>query len=134
MSIYAKRNLAATILGDDSVKGDESTLISNHRSIIFISNHRSLVARNTHFIPPHMSVADRAVRSPYGYPSVQIFDMPGNTGESVHHPTADDFQGRVRVMIRPLLEHYEEAVVQFLDTGGLALPMCFQECAASRFQ
>lgn len=34
----------------------------------------------------------------------------------------------------PLLEHDEEAVVQFLDAGSLALPMRFQECAASRSQ
>lgn len=32
------------------------------------------------------------------------------------------------------LEHYEEAVVQFLDAGCLTLPMCFQKCAAPRLE
>lgn len=32
------------------------------------------------------------------------------------------------------LEHHEEAVVQFLDAGCLALPMCFQKCAAPRLE
>ncbi len=80
---------------------------------------------------PFAPIADRAVCPPYGYPLVQIFDARKYT---VHHPTAGDYQGRVRVLICLLLEHHEEAVVQFLDAGSLTLPMCFQECTASRFQ
>lgn len=133
--MYAKMNFVIMFLGDDSVRGDESALISNHKSMVFISGRRSLIARHTHFHSPRapfVPIADRPVRPPCGPPLGP--DLRYARKYTVHHSTAGGSQGRVRALIHPLLEHHEEAVVQFLDAGGLSLPVCFQECAASRFQ
>lgn len=56
-------NFVTMFLDDDSVRGNESTLISDHRSMIFVSGCRSVAARSTHSIPPRVPfvpVTDRA--------------------------------------------------------------------------
>lgn len=51
----------------------------------------------------------------------------------MHHSTTVN-EGPNFLEIELSLEHYEEAVVQFLDASCLALPVRFQECATPRLE
>lgn len=71
------------VFGNDSVKGDKFTLISNHRSMISVSSclfsNREKHLFHSTACTFHACCRSCCASTLWVHPSVQIFDVSGNT-------------------------------------------------------